>query len=116
MTIHLDHLMVLRRIGETAGRTAWVPCSDTGIGPFAQVFVNEGFTLDFGTRPEPIPRIPYCFRVGQDEFDAIPERIKAAGIALRSAVHGRADGQIGSAHGGSIVYWNAPATNGKCSP
>jgi hypothetical protein len=51
MTVHLDHLMVPSRnkvasaklLAELLG-VAW---SETGVGPFAPVYVNDGFTIDF---------------------------------------------------------------------
>jgi hypothetical protein len=112
MTVHLDHLMVpsldkvasARLLAELLG----VPWSETGVGPFAPVFVNDELTLDFDEWPEPLPMIHYCFRVSVDEFHAILGRIKAAGIPYRSAVHGPIDYQIETQHGGSIVYWNEP--------
>jgi catechol 2,3-dioxygenase-like lactoylglutathione lyase family enzyme len=82
--------------------------SPTGIGPFAPVFVNDGLTLDFDEWTDAIPMIHYCFRVEQEEFDAILERIRAAGIAYRSQVHGPTDFRVDTMHGGSIVYWNEP--------
>lgn len=112
MTIHLDHLMVPARDRVASARLLaellGVPWSETGIGPFAPVFVNDGLTLDFDTWGEPFPRIHYCFRVGQDEFDAILARIRLVGIAFRSAVHGPVDSLADTRHGGSIVYWNEP--------
>ena len=92
MPIHLDHLMVpardkvaaAKRLGELLG----VPWSATGVGPFAPVYVSDGFTIDFDEWGEPFPRIHYCFRVGEVEFDAILGRLQAAGIAYRSNVQG----------------------------
>jgi len=112
MPIELDHLLVPARDKIAAARLLagllGVPWSETGVGPFAPVFVNDGFTLDFDEWPEPLPQIHYCFRVGEVEFSAILARIEAAGIAYRSAVHGPADLQVDTAHGGRIVYWNEP--------
>ncbi|MED5618131.1 VOC family protein [Ideonella sp. BN130291] len=112
MTIHLDHLMVPARDKVAAARQLagllGVPWSATGIGPFAPVYVNDGFTLDFDEWPEPLPLIHYCFRVDAAAFDAILQRIQAAGIAYRSSVHGPVDHQVDTAHGGRIVYWNQP--------
>ena len=48
------------------------------------------------------------FRSDEATFDVILGRIRAAGIAWRSTPHGPADGQINTAHGGRIVYWNEP--------
>jgi catechol 2,3-dioxygenase-like lactoylglutathione lyase family enzyme len=111
-SIQLDHLMVPARDKIAAARllaellgVAW---SETGVGPFAPVFVNDGLTLDFDEWPEPIPLIHYCFRVEQHDFDAILGRIRAAGIPYRSQVHGPVDSQVDTQHGGSIVYWNEP--------
>ena len=112
MAIQLDHLMVpardkvaaAKRLGELLG----VPWSPTGVGLFAPVYVSEGFTIDFDEWSEPLPRIHYCFRVGDDEFDAILGRLQAAGIAYRSNVQGPVDNQVNTQHGGRIVYWNEP--------
>jgi catechol 2,3-dioxygenase-like lactoylglutathione lyase family enzyme len=112
MTVQLDHLMVPSRDKVAAARQLagllGVPWSETGVGPFAPVYVNEGLTLDFDEWTDPIPMIHYCFRVGPGEFDAILERIRAAGIPYRSAVHGPIDFQVDTQHGGRIVYWNEP--------
>jgi hypothetical protein len=112
MTIHLDHLMVpssdkvaaAKLLAELLG-VAW---SEAGIGPFTPVYVNDGFTIDFDEWAEPLPKIHYCFRVNDDEFGDILERLKAAGIAYRSSVHGPIDFQIDTQHDGRIVYWNEP--------
>ncbi|MGH8595264.1 MAG: VOC family protein [Gammaproteobacteria bacterium] len=82
--------------------------SETGVGPFAPVYVNEGLTFDFDEWTDPIPLIHYCFRVDPHDFDAILARIRAAGIPYRSSVHGPVDLRIDTEHGGSIVYWNEP--------
>lgn len=112
MPVHLDHVTVpTRDKAASASLLAGllgVPWSETGIGPFAPVYVNEGLTLDFDQFDEPFPVSHYCFRVDQEEFNAILGRIRAAGIAFRSNVHGPVDMQVNTAHGGSIVYWNVP--------
>lgn len=112
MPIQLDHLMVpshakgaaAKQLAELLG----VPWAKTGIGPFVPVFVNENLTLDFDEWTDPIPLIHFCFRVSDDEFNAILARIRLAGIAYRSQVHGPVDRQIDTQHGGRIVYWNEP--------
>ncbi|MBK7976117.1 MAG: VOC family protein [Deltaproteobacteria bacterium] len=112
MEIELDHVMVPARRKVDAARTLatllGVPWSESGVGPFAPVFVNEGLTLDFDEWPEPIPRVHFCFRVSEADFDAILERIRAAGIPYRSVVHGPVDFAVDTAHGGRIVYWSEP--------
>jgi hypothetical protein len=113
MTVHLDHLMVPSRNKAASAKLLaellGVPWSETGVGPFAPVYVNAGLTLDFDEWVvDPFPMLHYCFRVSQDDFSAILERIKVAEIPYRSNVHGPVDYRINTQHGGSIVYWNEP--------
>ena len=112
MTIHLDHLMVPSRSKVASARLLAelldVPWTETAVGPFAAVYVSDSLTLDFDEWAEPVPKIHYCFRVTEDEFTRILERIKAAGITYRSSVHGPVDFHIDTHHGGRIVYWNEP--------
>ena len=112
MAIYLDHLLVPSRnkvaAAKLLGELLGVPWSETTVGPFSAVYVNDGLTLDFDEWTDSIPLIHYCFRVSQNDFDGILERIKAAGIPYRSDVHGPVDFRINNQHGGSIVYWNEP--------
>lgn len=112
MTIHLDHTIVpshnkvasAKLLAELLG-VSW---SETGAGPFAPVYVNDGLTLDFIQTDEDFPIYPFCFRVSREDFDAILERIEAAGIKYRSSVRGPVDMRINTEYGGSMVYWNEP--------
>lgn len=110
MTVHLDHTIVpsrnkvagARQLAELLG-VSWSPAS---LGPFAAVYVNDGLTLDFIDTEEAFAPYHFCFRVGKEEFDAILGRIKAAGIAYRSNVHGPVDMKVGEQYGN--FYWNEP--------
>ena len=112
MTIHLDHTIVparhkiasARRLAELLG----VPWAESGPGPFAPVFVNDGLTLDFIDTDEDFPIYHFCFRVDDKAFDAILGRIHAAGIPYRSSVRGQVDGAINTDYGGRMFYWNDP--------
>jgi len=112
MTIHLDHTIVpahnkvasAKLLAELLG-VAW---ADSGPGPFAPVYVNDGLTLDFIETDEDFPIYHFCFRVDPEEFDVILGRIKAAGIKYRSAVRGPIDMEVNTKLGGRIVYWNEP--------
>ena len=112
MTIHLDHLLIPVRDRVAAARLLagllGVPWAESGVGPFSPVYVNDGLTIDFDEASGPFPVQHYCFRVDEATFDAILGRIRAAGIAWRSTPHGPADGQVNTAYGGRIVYWNEP--------
>jgi catechol 2,3-dioxygenase-like lactoylglutathione lyase family enzyme len=110
VTVQLDHFIVsardkvaaARQLGELLG----VPWAASGVGPFAPVYLNEGLTLDFFETDEPFPVEHFCFRVSQQEFDAILGRLKAAGIPYRSNVRGPVDHQVSAEYGN--VYWNEP--------
>ncbi|WP_137939898.1 VOC family protein [Chitinivorax sp. B] len=112
MTIELDHTIVPSRTKvASAKRLAEllnVPWSETTIGPFSAVYVNDGLTLDFIDTNEDFPIYHFCFRVTQADFDAILGRIKAAGIPYRSSVRGPMDMQISTQFGGQGIYWNEP--------
>ena len=112
MTVHLDHLMVPSHNKAASAKLLAelldVSWSETDAGSFTPVYVNEGLTFDFDEWVDPIPMLHFCFRVEQDDFNAILKRIKAAGIPYRSNVHGPVDFQINTQFGGSIVYWNVP--------
>ncbi len=112
MTIHLDHTIVPSRnqiaSAKLLAELLDVPWAASSIGPFSPVYVNDGLTLDFIDTDEDFPVYHFCFRVTQQDFDAILERIKAAGISYRSNVHGPVDMQINTQYGGNIVYWNEP--------
>ena len=112
MTIELDHTIVPSRDGKAAAKLLahllGVPWSESGVGPFCPVYVNDGLTLDFDTTDEPFPMQHYCFRVSESEFDGILKRIKARRIRYRSTPHGPVDMKVNTQHGGRIVYWNKP--------
>lgn len=112
MTIHLDHTIVPARNKVASARLLAgllaVPWAESGPGPFAPVYVNDGLTLDFIETDEDFPVYHFCFRVSQQEFDAILARIEAAGIPYRSTVRGPMDMQISTQFGGNAIYWNVP--------
>ena len=72
------------------------------------MYVNDGLTFDFDEWTDPLPMIHYCFRMDEQTFATVLERIRKAGIPYRSSVHGPVDYRIDTEHGGSIVYWNVP--------
>ena len=110
MPIELDHTIVPSRDKVAAARQLaellGVPWSPTSLGPFSAVYLNDGLTLDFIDTDEAFPIYHFCFRVAAYDFDAILGRIRAAGIAFRSDVHGEVDMQVHPEWGN--VYWNEP--------
>jgi catechol 2,3-dioxygenase-like lactoylglutathione lyase family enzyme len=72
------------------------------------VYVSDGLTLDFDETDEALPKLHFCFRVDEAEFDAILGRLAAAGLQYRSTPHGPVDFRVNPDHGGRIVYWSEP--------
>jgi len=112
MSVQLDHIMVpsrdRRAAAELLARILGVVWSETGVGPFCPVYVNEGLTLDIDQADVEFPVLHYCFRVSDTEFDALVARLAALGIEYRSMPHGPVDMQVNTQHGGRIVYWSQP--------
>lgn len=112
MPIELDHIIVpakdQRAAARLLGELLAVPWSESGLGPFSPVYVNNGLTLDFIDDEGTLPIEHYCFRVSEDEFDAILSRIRKAGIPYRSSVRGPQDMKVSTGFGGKGVYWNEP--------
>jgi catechol 2,3-dioxygenase-like lactoylglutathione lyase family enzyme len=113
MPILLDHMIVpskdrvaaAKLLGQILG-VSWA--EQAGIGPFSPVYVSDTLTLDFDEWTEPVPKQHYCFRVADDEFDAILGRIKLAGLAYRGTPIGEDDFKITHAFGGRVLYWREP--------
>ncbi len=113
MAVHLDHMIVPTRdriaSARLLGHLLGVPWSEqANIGPFSPVFVNDGLTIDFDQWEAEVPKLHYCFRVGEDDFDAILGRIRAAGLPFRGHPMGANDGLVNHAFGGRLVYWSEP--------
>ena len=107
MDIQLDHMIVpSRNRVEGAKRLAgllavrWAESQ----GTFSPVFVNANLTLDFADRDQ-VQSQHVCFRVSEEQFDAILARVQAAKIPYRSSPRGSNDMQINRRLGGKNVYW-----------
>jgi len=112
MMIQLDHMIVpsrdRRAAAELLARILGVPWSESGVGPFCPVYVNDGLTLDMDQAEDALPIQHYCFRMPEAEFEALVARLQAMGIEYRSTPHGPVDMQINTQHEGRIVYWSQP--------
>lgn len=112
MTIELDHTIVPSRSqvksAKLLAELLGVSWAEKSVGQFSPVYVNSGLTLDFQETDEDFPIYHFCFRVGEEEFDSILERIKAARIQYRSKLRGSIDMQINTDFGGRMIYWNEP--------
>jgi catechol 2,3-dioxygenase-like lactoylglutathione lyase family enzyme len=113
MPILLDHLIVPSKDRVAAarllGQILGVPWAEqAAVGPFSPVYVSPSLTLDFDQWAEPVPKQHYCFRVTDEEFNAILGRITAAGLPYRSTPIGQDDYSINHAFEGRLVYWRDP--------
>jgi catechol 2,3-dioxygenase-like lactoylglutathione lyase family enzyme len=107
MAIVLDHTIVPARDKEASAKffaeIFGLPYRG-GAGHFAPVQVNESLTLDFDTR-DSFESHHYAFYIGDEEFDAIFGRIKAAGRPYGSGPFSPEDGQINTRRGGRGFYF-----------
>ena len=112
MSIQLDHVMVCardRRVSaELLASVLGVTWSESGVGPFSPVYVNEGLTLDFDQTEGDFPIQHFCFRVSEVEFNHIVARLDALGIEYRSTPQGAVDMKVNTDYGGRIIYWSQP--------
>ena len=106
MTIVLDHTIVPSRDKEAAARffaqIFGLPYEGVR-GHFAPVRVNDSLTFDFANR-DAFESHHYAFFIGDQEFDAILSRVKAAGRRYGSGPGSPEDGQINTRRGGRGFY------------
>ena len=76
-------------------------------GHFAVVKVNSTLTFDFLTKEE-FSSMHYAFKVSDEQFDEIFDRIKAGHIKYGSAPDSQGDSKINHIHGGRGVYFKDP--------
>ena len=110
MTVQLDHAIVPSRnkvaAAKLLGELLGVPWAETGLGPFAPVYVNDGLTLDFIDTNEDFPVYHFCFRV--EPFDE-------ATIRAQLQRHGVEAGPVAPRYGaegeGPSIYLSDPEGN-----
>jgi catechol 2,3-dioxygenase-like lactoylglutathione lyase family enzyme len=111
MTIALDHTVLAVRDKEAAARwfaTIFGVTYDGPAGPFASVKVNTTLTLDFDDRRPDHESQHFAFSMTNAEFDAILDRVKAAGIPFGGDPRSSTDGNIGTWGGCRRVYFADP--------
>jgi catechol 2,3-dioxygenase-like lactoylglutathione lyase family enzyme len=110
MAIRLDHTIVPAREKEAAARffAKIFGLSYNGpAGHFAPVRVNDELTLDFDNAESFEPH-HYAFHVGDDEFDAIFERVQETGLAWGSEPRSPTNRQVNTRKGGRGIYFHDP--------
>ena len=109
MVVVLDHHIIPARDGE---ESAQFLAGILGLhyegkhGNFAPVKVGDTI-LDFSTRPE-VPRLHYAFKVSEDEFDGVVERLRRDEVPFGSEHDGTYNGAINERAGGRGLYFPDP--------
>jgi catechol 2,3-dioxygenase-like lactoylglutathione lyase family enzyme len=110
MTIVLNHTIVPARDKEASAQffaRIFGLKVESPVGYFAAVRVNDTLTLDFADREE-FESHHYAFHVSDEEFDAIFERVKEAGLEYSSDPMHQNPGQINHRNGGRGFYFYDP--------
>src|SRR5258708_20066452 len=111
MGIVLDHTIVPARDKEESARFFARILGlryDGTVSHFAPVRVNETLTLDFDTETD-FDRHHYAFKVSEEEFDGIFERVQDDGIPYGSGPFSPEDMTINRRNGGPAFSLPSPA-------
>jgi catechol 2,3-dioxygenase-like lactoylglutathione lyase family enzyme len=110
MAIHLDHTIIPARDKEASARFFARIFGLRYEGPvshFAPVRVNDTLTVDFDDSDK-FERHHYAFKVGEDDFDAIFDRVRGEGLAYGSGPRSAEDMAINHRNGGRGFYFRDP--------
>jgi hypothetical protein len=111
MTVELNHTLVhVRDIWSAARQVAGVlglP-EPTSYGPFAVLQFDNGASLDFLADGGEIQPQHYAFLVGEEDFDAIWNRIRKQGRTVWADPFKQRPGAINHGDGGRGLYWDGP--------
>jgi catechol 2,3-dioxygenase-like lactoylglutathione lyase family enzyme len=111
VTIHLDHTIVPAHDKEASARFFARIFGLEYSGPvfhFAPVRINDTLTLDFDNWVE-FEQHHYAFKVSEDEFDGIFDRVCGEGLAYGSGPFSPEDMQINHRDGGRGFYFRDPS-------
>jgi hypothetical protein len=116
MPVELNHTIVVAHDKHvSAAFTASVLGLELGTpwGPFAPVTLDNGVTLDFMDAADlgqaEIRSQHYAFQVSPDEFDAIRDRLVAAGITYYADPFRTKPGRVNDWGGGRGLFFADPA-------
>ena len=111
MSIVLDHTIVPARDKEESARffaKVFGLRYDGAVTHFAPVRINETLTLDFDTVAT-FDEHHYAFKVDEQEFDAIFERIRGEKVPYGSGPRSPDDMRINHRNGGRGLYFRDPS-------
>lgn len=108
MAVELNHTIVATRDKQAASQ--WLagilgldppaPC-----GLFMTVQLTNGVTLDFADTTEDVSSQHYAFLVGDEDFDAIFDRLQALNVAYYADPAHRQPGEVNSRDAGRGLYF-----------
>ena len=110
MSITLDHTIIPAHDKEASARffaEIFGLAYEGPVSHFAPVRIDGGLTLDFDDA-ETFDRHHYAFKVGEEQFDGIFERVRDAGLAYGSGPRSAEDMQINHRRGGRGFYFRDP--------
>jgi catechol 2,3-dioxygenase-like lactoylglutathione lyase family enzyme len=111
MTVELNHIIVHARDAQASATFLadlfGLP-APRAYGPFFEVPMANGVTLDFMVNAEGVTPQHYAFLVGEDEFDQIYGRIVERGIEHYPEPDRSVVNEINHNDGGRGVYWCDP--------
>ena len=81
----------------------------TTFGPFQVLTLANGVSLDFADDHGAPHSQHYAFMVGEEEFDAIRQRIVDRGRPFWADPSHRREGEINTNDGGRGLYWEGPS-------
>ena len=110
MAIILEHTVVPARdkvaSAEFFARVFGLTC-DEPMASFIPVQINETLTLNFDNA-QGFETHHYAFRISDEEFDAILDRVKPEGIRYGSSPYDRGNMRINTRDGGRGFYFDDP--------
>ena len=80
----------------------------TTFGPFQVVALDNGVSLDFVRVERAIPELHFAFKVPDEQFQTIFDRIRAAGLPYWADPHHQEPGAINTNDGGQGLYFPDP--------
>jgi catechol 2,3-dioxygenase-like lactoylglutathione lyase family enzyme len=111
MSIELNHTIVHVKdrwaAAEDVAHVLGLPAA-SAYGPFAELKLDNGASLDFMDTEGDVHGQHYAFLVGEDEFDRILGRLQEEGRTWWADPNKRRPRTINHGDGGRGLYWEGP--------
>ena len=111
MTVELNHTIVHVRdrwaASREVGQVLGLP-EATAYGPFAELRLDNGASLDFMDEEGEIHGQHYAFLVGEEDFDGVLDRLRDSGRQWWADPFRRRPQEVNTQDGGRGLYWEGP--------